>query len=121
MNIFTHIKWVNVSVAPHEDTGWQLVWEAATCAVGACLSRYVCLSLSVSGLSVVRLGLAGHTETHPPCHDVNNAVFPRLHSQHRERLPPTPFAQSYTRYQLLSMFNYITSKPQHSRARKTPL
>ena len=37
----------NVSVAPHEDTGWLLLWEAATCAVGAGLSQYVCLGLPV--------------------------------------------------------------------------
>ena len=43
------------------------MWEAATCAVGAGLSRYVCLGLS--GCRSACLGRAGHTDEHTQ--DVN--------------------------------------------------
>ena len=138
------MKWVHVSVPPHEDTRirvgyWcgkqQLVLSEPVCLgmfVSVCLSRSVCLGLSVSvclsrsvclcmSLSVsvyvcIGLGRAGYTDEHT--HGVYSAGSPGLRSRHRERLRPKPHGQSYTRYHLVSIFK--TSKAHVLDSRPSP-
>ena len=62
---------VCVGIAPHEDAGWLLVWEAATCAVGAGLSPYVCLG-DCLGLSIC---LSRSGRTHRRTHSLGLSVL----------------------------------------------
>ena len=60
---------------------------ASVCLRSVCLALSVCLSLSGVSVSVcqsVCLSRAGQTDEHT--HDVKHAVFPGLHSRHREQL-----------------------------------